>query len=180
MSDKRKLFNIDDPSWGQQRQPDSSQSNGFELMQDKFSIDSNNKDPQSRQDALNKTMEELVKTSLNESGDDSPGKKGFKKSEVSIKGSLLGGISKSPGLSGLSGSRDRSKLNPPPGASIPGLEQARAEREKQSRFGINQGGRFAGGGVVVGTTKGSPGSPAPQPSTSSTGGGSSLRKGLKF
>jgi len=121
-----------------------------------------------RQEAANKALEEMVGETLNEekSGSSGSGPRTFGSS--SLKGSLLGGFG-GASTPRASGTRDRSGIKAPPGANIPGLEQARADREKQKKYIVNEGGRFTSN---TSTGKGSTGSTA---ATSST-----LRKGLRF
>jgi len=110
----------------------------------------------------------MVGDALNEekSGTQGSGPRTFGSS--SLKGSLLGGMG-GASTPRASGTRDRASIKAPPGARIPGLEEARAEREKQKKYVVNEGGRFTSN---TSTGKGSSGSTA---ATSSM-----LRKGLRF
>jgi hypothetical protein len=124
-------------------------------------------DQERRQEAANKAMDEMVGDAL--SGDNSgsfDGPRTFGSS--SLKGSLLGGMGGAAGPR-ASGTRDRSAIKAPAGAKIPGLEEARAEREKQKKYVVNEGGRFTSN---TSTGKGATGSTAATTST--------LRKGIRF
>jgi hypothetical protein len=120
-----------------------------------------------RQDAANRALNEMMGQTLREEGEGLVGGPRIFGSS-SLKGSLLGGMggASSPRESVT---RDRSSIKAPPGATIPGLDQARAEREKQSKYLINEGGRFTSN---TSTGKGSTGATA---ATSSI-----LRKGIRF
>ena len=122
-----------------------------------------------RQGVANKAMEELVGETLHENKVEENGIGGPRTfGTSSLKGGILGGMGGSTGPR-ATGGRDRSTIKAPAGASIPGLEQARSEREKQKRYAVNEGGRFTSNTATGKATTGA---------TAATT--SALRKSIRF
>jgi hypothetical protein len=121
-----------------------------------------------RQQDANKAVEGMIGEALNGEQNGTPENGPRTYGSSTLKVTLLGGIG-GASTPRASGTRDRSMIKAPAGAKIPGLEQARADREKQKKYVVNEGGRFTSN---TSTGRGSTGATA---ATSS-----SLRKGFRF
>jgi hypothetical protein len=114
-----------------------------------------------RQSETNKAIEALVSESF---AGDTNTDTAKNSSALARSGGLFTG--KGGGTTGQSSKKSNSM---PFGSVIPGLADARVDKEKQKRFSVNQGGRFTSNTATGKSGVGTAG-----------GGGSSLRKGVKF